>query len=91
MKKRLHTYYTGRVQGVGFRFSAEELALSMGIKGWVKNLADGKVEVLAEGEEEALTDFSGRLEIIMRRYIQKKDISWEQYTGEFRDFEIKFY
>lgn len=48
---------TGRVQGVGFRFFAEAAALREGLHGWVRNLPDGRVEISAEGDAEALERF----------------------------------
>jgi len=47
----------GRVQGVGFRFFTENAAAREGIQGWVRNLPDGRVEVAAEGESDAMTRF----------------------------------
>ncbi len=46
---QLHYIFSGSVQGVGFRYTAEKMARSFGIKGWVKNLANGKVELVAQG------------------------------------------
>jgi len=52
---------TGRVQGVGFRFFVEEEATSVGVTGWVRNLADGRVEVLAAGDDAQLGQLEKKL------------------------------
>ena len=52
---------SGRVQGVGFRFFAERAAREAGVRGWVRNLPDGNVETVAEGEEEAVARYLERL------------------------------
>jgi len=54
--KRVHGYLRGRVQGVWFRSSTREEALRLGLTGWVRNLPDGRVEFVAEGDEAALED-----------------------------------
>ncbi len=90
MQKRLHVYYSGDVQGVGFRFTAQYIGRGLNLKGWVKNLSDGGVEVVAEGEEELLKEFLERIKAEMNPYISSQKISWEGSSGEFRDFGIKF-
>jgi acylphosphatase len=52
---------TGRVQGVGFRFFVHRAAATEGLHGWVRNLPDGRVEITAEGEADALERFEGRV------------------------------
>ena len=90
MKKQVHVYYTGRVQGVGFRFTIEDIARDLGVTGWVKNLRDGKVEVVAEAEERLVTDFLTKVGVRFSRYIQDVEVEWSQASGEFNDFAIKF-
>ena len=90
MLKRLHIYYSGDVQGVGFRFTAERIAKGLGLKGFVKNLNDGGVEVVAEGEEERLKEFQNRIKLEMGPYVSKEDASLEDAKGEFEDFVIRF-
>lgn len=58
----LHGYVSGRVQGVGFRQSMAAEAVRLGLSGWVRNLDDGRVEVLFEGEEDAARALASWLE-----------------------------
>ncbi len=82
--------YTGRVQGVGFRFTAESLARSLQVSGWVKNLSNGQVEVIAEAEEELLKDFLGRINQAFIRAIQDTQVDWQDASGDFEEFEIRY-
>ena len=89
--KRLHVLWRGRVQGVGFRYTAEATALAFKLTGWVCNLPDGRVEAVCEGPEERLRRFLDEMRSgPMARYIQGVQTSWEEPTGEFRDFQIRF-
>lgn len=88
--KRVHVHYSGNVQGVGFRFAARDLAKKFGLKGWVKNCADGRVEVVAESPEETLKAFLNDLNLQMAHFIREKNVSWEPANGEFDSFQIKF-
>ena len=90
-EKRAHIIYTGTVQGVGFRFTAEEIAVSLGLKGWVQNCPDGTVEVICEGKEDAIGTFMSKIRKTLGRYIQSGKPRWEEPTGEFDSFGIKFY
>ena len=82
--------YSGQVQGVGFRFTVEGLASYLGIKGFVRNLADGKVEVVCEGEEENIDAFVARIDERMGAYISDRRIDHEDATDEFVSFEVRF-
>lgn len=92
MQQRVHVFYSGRVQGVGFRMTAEETARSFDVVGWVKNLRDGRVEVVAEAEEPALKRFLEALqEGPMKNFIQRTEIAWGVATEAFDEFETRYY
>lgn len=80
----------GQVQGVGFRFTALDIARDLGVTGGVKNLRDGRVEVVAEGEEWALKKFLSQINESFSHYIQDTDVEWKDALEEFKDFSIKF-
>ena len=88
--KRARVYYEGLVQGVGFRFAAERTAAALKLIGWVKNLDDGRVEVLCEGKEEDIKVFLEKIASIFGSYIRSNDIEWGEATGEFDGFDIRF-
>jgi len=90
MKKQLHVFYSGRVQGIGFRYTVLDIARQQKVCGWVKNLDDSRVEVLAEASEDILNDFLQEINQHFSRYIQDADIEWLSVSGEFSDFQIKF-
>ena len=92
MKKRVHIFYSGRVQGVGFRLTAEETAHELGVVGWVKNLRDGRVELLAEADEVILQRFVEAIrQGSMRNFIQQAEASWSEASETFQDFEIRYF
>jgi len=92
MKKRVHVFYSGRVQGVGFRVTTEETAQRFGVLGWVKNLRDGRVELLAEAAEPALEQFLEAIQTgAMKNFIAQAEISWSAATDSFEEFEIRYY
>jgi acylphosphatase len=87
--KRVHLVVRGRVQGVFFRAATQREARRLGITGWVKNRADGSVEVLAEGEEDAikeLTSWANHGPSAAR--VDAVDVRWRGYTGEYSQFTI---
>jgi acylphosphatase len=90
-QRRLWLQVQGRVQGVFFRASTREQAQRLGLAGWVRNLPDGSVEVLAEGEEASLR----RLADWCRRgppgaHVDEVEESWHPATGELSGFSIRY-
>jgi len=86
--KQLHAYFSGQVQGVGLRYSVKEIADSLGLTGFVKNLPDGRVELLAEGNKvnlEKLLD-----EIKETFAIQDVKITWQDADNKYSSFKIDF-
>lgn len=90
--ERWHCYISGHVQGVGFRWYTKSIAEEFGVVGWVSNMPDGRVEIVAEGTTDILTSFTEKMKKsylgLNIRYI---DIEKEQATGEFKDFKIIFF
>jgi acylphosphatase len=84
-----HAYYSGRVQGVGFRFTAQQVAQGFAVAGFVRNLPDGSVEVLAEGAEEQVNGFLSTLAQRMADYIEKFRVREEAPQGV-QGFRIKY-
>ncbi|MGE5197070.1 MAG: acylphosphatase [Deltaproteobacteria bacterium] len=90
MDKRIHAYFNGHVQGVGFRFTAVHIARETKISGWVRNLDDGRVEIVAEGRDEDLKNFLSGIQSRFSRYVRDVDAEWTDATGEFSDFGVRF-
>lgn len=89
---RVHVFIDGFVQGVAFRFFAEKHANRLGLTGWVRNLADGRVEVLAEGPAAEIDDFLALLREGPRMArVDRFDLRREKATAEFHDFHIDFF
>ncbi|MCG3150291.1 MAG: Acylphosphatase [Verrucomicrobiae bacterium] len=90
MRKRVHVFYTGRVQGVGFRYTAREVACGFEVTGFVRNLPDGRVEMVAEAEEpEAQAFLQGLRDSQLGNYIRGEDVTWQPASGEFKRFEVQ--
>jgi acylphosphatase len=90
-KVRARVIVEGRVQGVFFRSHTEEMAFRLGVKGWVKNRRDGRVEAVFEGDKEQVDQIiqwchRGPSEA----RVTKLHLSWEDYTGEFEDFFVTY-
>ena len=89
MNTRAHILVQGRVQGVFFRDHTQKWASSLGVCGWVKNLANGQVEILAEGEKDRIEDLIG----LVRKgpplsRVEGMEIEWAVYKGDNKDFRI---
>jgi len=87
MKQVLLTIH-GQVQGVAYRYNSQKEALKLGLKGYAKNLSNGSVEILAQGEEKRLNEF---IEWCKQgpslAYVKTVEISWEVPNEYFSDFE----
>ena len=89
-KVRAHVFITGRVQGVLFRLNTKKEADKLGVYGWVRNLADGRVEAVFEGEEGAvdrMVEWVRRGPILAK--IDDFSLVWEDYSG-ITAFNIKY-
>ncbi len=89
---RAHLRIYGIVQGVFFRATMKEVADRLGVKGWVRNVADGSVEAVLEGPRDKV------LQVIKWAHrgppaakVTRVEIRWEAYRGEFRDFRIRYW
>jgi acylphosphatase len=91
VKARAHVVVSGRVQGVFFRSQTRHNADRYDVKGWVRNLPDGRVEAVFEGEKEAVEEL---IEFCKHgpsgARVANVDLTWEPYSGEFDKFRIKY-
>ena len=86
---RLQVFYSGRVQGVGFRYAVKSLARGFELTGIVRNLPDGRVELVVEGAKAELTAFQQAIrESELGHFIRQEDVVWEEPQDGFRGFEI---
>jgi len=89
--KRLQVNFSGRVQGVGFRYTVCRIAEPLGITGYVRNLFNGEVEVIAEGVEQELVDFLGLIRNShLGRYIAGENLRWTAALGKHKQFRISY-
>lgn len=86
--QQIHVFFSGTVQGVGFRYTVRRMAQELGLNGWVRNLGDGRVEMLAQGNQ-------AQLEILMQKindhfdgYIREKNIENIQTDDMLDPFRI---
>ena len=85
----MHIFYSGNVQGVGFRYTVKTVATGFDLTGTVRNLPDGRVELIAEGAKDELEAFREAIrESGLGHFIQKEAVGWGDAQQEFRGFEI---
>ena len=82
-------FYEGQVQGVGFRWTTRSIAARFPVNGWVRNLMDGRVEMLIEGEEEDVDACLARVSAHFGRMIHNHHVIPETPTGLAEGFEIR--
>ncbi len=88
-KKQIHVMLDGRVQGVGYRFYAQKIAASIGLVGEIKNLPDGRVEVIAEGDESMLKSFITKLrQGPVSADVRSVDVDWHEATNSYKEFFV---
>jgi acylphosphatase len=88
-RSRMHIFYSGSVQGVGFRYTVKTVAAGFEVVGIVRNLIDGRVEMVAEGTREELEAFRTAIpEAGLGHFIKNEEIKWSEAANEFRGFEI---
>jgi len=88
--QRLHAYLSGRVQGVGMRFTVQHIARQQELTGWVRNLPDGRVELMAEGPTAALSSFLAELRKSMGHLIRDVLEHYRPATGEWERYDIVY-
>ena len=88
-RQRREVTYAGHVQGVGFRYSTYHIAQRHDVVGYVRNLADGRVELVAEGAASVLDDFLAEVAESMSGYIRSAKTHSSPATGQFGEFGIR--
>ena len=91
VQKQIHIFVTGRVQGVFFRQSTKVMAIKNNVKGWVRNLDDGRVEIIGEGE---IQDIENLIQWCKtgpaNSRVDEFELSEENVTDEFENFEVRY-
>jgi len=91
MKVRAHVFISGRVQGVFFRYETKRIANRRRVSGWIRNLPDGRVEAVFEGEK---SDVEEMIRFCHRgppaAIVRDVKVFWEQPTGDLQGFQIRY-
>jgi acylphosphatase len=88
MQRRVY-HFTGRVQGVGFRYTTQNIALRHNVQGYVRNLRDGRVELVMEGDDGEMDEIVQTLRQRMAENVRKIESQVAPATGEFQQFCIR--
>jgi acylphosphatase len=89
-RERRVVHFRGRVQGVGFRYTTVRIAGQFGVNGYVQNLPDGQVLVVAEGRAAELDRFLQQIQAEMGRYIRDANTTAGPANGEFQGFDVRY-
>ena len=88
--ERREVHFSGRVQGVGFRYTTRQIAADYGVSGFVKNLPDGRVQMVVEGEGAEIDELLEAIQGEMRGNIRDTRVDRTDYQGAFDNFDITF-
>ena len=88
--ERREVYYRGRVQGVGFRYTTQRIASRLAVTGYVKNLPDGRVLLVAEGQPDELDRLAATVRVELGHYIADVGQSVGPASGQFSGFDVRF-
>ncbi len=91
VQKRIHIFVTGRVQGVFFRQSTKVMAIKNNVKGWIRNLDDGRVEIVAQGETQDIDNLAHWCKTgPANSRVDEFELSEENISDEFENFEVRY-
>lgn len=86
---RWHVYFSGHVQGVGFRATTCQIAVGYEVTGYVRNLSDGRVELVVEGKKPELDEFLGQIRVQLAHRISGEMLDELAANGEFEQFGVR--
>ena len=91
VQKRVHLFVTGRVQGVFFRQATRVIAIKNYVTGWIKNLDDGRVEIMIEGEDKSVDVVTKWCNLgPANSRVDELKTNQEEFLGEFDNFEVRY-
>ena len=88
--ERREVHYAGHVQGIGFRYTVRHIASEFEVAGFVRNLPDGRVQLIAEGESGELARFLAAIDETMGNYIREAKVDMRPPVGDFHTFEVRY-